>query len=285
MALLLKLFAALPASLITPILYKLVENKATNLVPWIEPASEALVKEASVCEQKPPGRFPVLRDFIERVVSVSKTLPITLLGVLVYLDRFAANLSKKAFGHRETSYRVLATALIVASKFLADGAPKNMMWASYLSPWFGLAEINTMERQFLKCLDYNTMLDAKHMSACVLGAEDITQAIVRHHYTFFHWLNAQRDAWHGGQSHDDEYHDMLETETEYAGGETMLSPPESEPCTVKKMSWNGHGDDRLEEKTRVLDYRPMLDSPVCSSSATLDPFFGYVESLPMLTSY
>ena len=48
-----------------------------------------------------------------------------------------------------TSHRILLASIIVAEKYLCDIPLKNITWAYHTKGYFGIAEINLMEQQFL----------------------------------------------------------------------------------------------------------------------------------------
>lgn len=106
-------------------------------------------------ESWPRSPLPLLRDFVLQLVIISQSLPITLLVVMVLLDRLRVSLPNQAIGSYETGHRVFLAAIIVANKFLLDIPVKNSVWSQWTSNYYSTTEINCMERQFLNLLHYD----------------------------------------------------------------------------------------------------------------------------------
>lgn len=124
----------------------LLERTASQIVPVSYETKKSSSKDY---------HFPSLGDFIHHVVSISNSLPATVLGSVVYIQRLARKLSTRAQGYKDTPYRLFTTALLLSTKFHVDTPIRNDEWIASVSPWFSLSEINAMERQFLRCIDYN----------------------------------------------------------------------------------------------------------------------------------
>jgi hypothetical protein len=98
--------------------------------------------------------LPSLLTFVEQVVYAAKSLPVTLLCTIAYVDRIRVKLPMKARGNHETHHRIFLAALILSTKYLYDVPLKNKHWATF-SRVFSCPEVNLMELQFLKLLDYD----------------------------------------------------------------------------------------------------------------------------------
>lgn len=134
---------------------------------------------------------PALYKFIRKLVSSSRTLPITLLCVLVYLERLQNVLPVNARATLDTYQRIYCASLILATKYLHDTSIKNKYWA-YFTETYDLASVNMMEQQMLSLLSFDLSLNADRVvemigeSPKVLNS--ITEAILlhTHHNRFIH---------------------------------------------------------------------------------------------------
>ncbi|PJF18733.1 hypothetical protein PSACC_01458 [Paramicrosporidium saccamoebae] len=114
-------------------------------------------------------------------MSVTKTVPITALGSLVYMERLASRISTKAHGNKETAYRVFITSLLLSTKFLQDGSIRNDGWSSSLKPWFSATELTCMERQLLQCIDYNLEIKVEDLENIIKTEQELLDVIYMHH--------------------------------------------------------------------------------------------------------
>lgn len=118
----------------------------------------------------PRSPLPLLRDFVLQLILISQSLPITLLIVLVLLDRLRMSLPYYAVGTNETGHRVFLAALIVANKFLLDIPVKNSVWSQWTNNYYSIVDINCMERQFLNLLhhDIEVSLNEVQQQLCLV---------------------------------------------------------------------------------------------------------------------
>lgn len=96
---------------------------------------------------------PSILYFVKRMVLNSRTLPITLLCSIVYLDRLRQVLPRTARGSMDSYQRIFCASLILSTKYIHDNSIKNKYWMQLIQK-FDLIEINQMEQQMLMLLDY-----------------------------------------------------------------------------------------------------------------------------------
>lgn len=116
--------------------------------------TSAIKSRTSPTEQPPPP--PTLRDFIRSVSTASLVPTATLLCTTVYIKSVITNLdpstTKKV---KSTGHRMFLAAVMLASKFLNDRAPRATDWVYYAGGFFSLEDVNLMERQFLRILRWD----------------------------------------------------------------------------------------------------------------------------------
>src|SRR5579862_8594169 len=120
--------------------------------------TSAIKSRKSPTEQPPPP--PTLRDFIRSVSTASLVPTATLLCSTVYIKSVITNLdpstTKKV---KSTGHRMFLAAVMLASKFLNDRAPRATDWVYYAGGFFSLEDVNLMERQFLRILRWDLRIN------------------------------------------------------------------------------------------------------------------------------
>lgn len=106
----------------------------------------------------PRSNSKKFHSFVRHVINLSKSTSFHVEATIIYIRRLAANLPSGARGNLETAQRLFLTALLIARKFLDDESVSNTAWYNAFRPWLNLAEILKMEKQFLKCLDYELVI-------------------------------------------------------------------------------------------------------------------------------
>lgn len=110
-------------------------------------------------------RWPVAK-FAQRIHRRSRLAPNVLALVLIYLQRFVERHPNiQAFyggGHR-----LCFTAMMVASKMQNDVAYTNRVWGKIAYNIFSLREINVMEREFLKFLEFELFVGPAEWDNCL----------------------------------------------------------------------------------------------------------------------
>ena len=108
--------------------------------------------------------WPSMETFAAHLVSGMSISRATLVVASIYMDRLRTALSVNARGTASTPYRILLASLIVSHKCHHDVRIKNKAWLKctrgngYVGFGFTLREVNSMERELLSSLDYNTLI-------------------------------------------------------------------------------------------------------------------------------
>lgn len=118
----------------------------------------------------PQKQLPPLGSFLKQLVLCSNVNSGTLLSTLVYLHRFKSKFSKNALGSSSTRHRLLLSCLVVSVKYHCDVCPSNSLWSYYTNGMFSTSDINTMERQLLRTLNWNLEVSPKEMYALVVNS-------------------------------------------------------------------------------------------------------------------
>ncbi|KAI9230008.1 MAG: hypothetical protein DHS80DRAFT_4889, partial [Piptocephalis tieghemiana] len=98
-------------------------------------------------------RLPSLHNFTLHLARRTRLDPAAALVAAIYLKRLRKIMPSGARGKACTLHRVLLASLLLASKYVNDYAPSNRHWAKH-SGVFGVEEVNLMERQLLKLMDF-----------------------------------------------------------------------------------------------------------------------------------
>lgn len=112
-----------------------------------------------------------LEAFIAKLASTSGIQDLDLLLCTVYMQRLKSILPKNAEGVPSTPYRIFMASLIVYLKYYHDVSPNNLKWAKWSNmenrgPFgFTLEQVNSMERNLLRRLDYDLRIPEKDVSS------------------------------------------------------------------------------------------------------------------------
>ncbi|KAI9209251.1 uncharacterized protein BJ171DRAFT_454227 [Polychytrium aggregatum] len=111
-------------------------------------------------------RIPSLFDFIVQMARRSNVQYTTFLGSIVYMRRMREKLPSDCSGRYSAAHRIFLAALLLASKYLCDNSFKNKHWAEF-SGMFLLGDVNLMERQMLRLLDYDLHINIDELNNLV----------------------------------------------------------------------------------------------------------------------
>ncbi|KAI5296358.1 hypothetical protein KEM52_003589 [Ascosphaera acerosa] len=151
---------ALEAFLMTPVSRQMIEHlarKTSEVIPCDD--DDAVVADPADLYRN--ASLPSLQEFIYALVVRSHVHTPTLMTSLVYLARLKAALPTRSRGMRCSLHRIFLASLIVAAKNHNDSSPKNKHWARYTAVKgyddfaFSVGEINLMERQMLRLLNWD----------------------------------------------------------------------------------------------------------------------------------
>lgn len=93
------------------------------------------------------------RQFVSSVIEYTQLLPVAVSVSLLYILRLKQLSPKAIVGNPNSEYRVFTVGLMMANKFLDDNTYTNKTWAQVTK--LPLAEVSTMEIEFLSNLGYN----------------------------------------------------------------------------------------------------------------------------------
>lgn len=110
-----------------------------------------------------------LASFISRTVYNAQLPTQVLLAALLYLTRLKARYpaSKGASGNR-----LFLASLVIAQKFMVDGCYSNLTWVRITRGFYGLEEVNRMERELLDFIGWDL-----HVEEASLFAVEVSLAI------------------------------------------------------------------------------------------------------------
>ncbi|KAF2022495.1 hypothetical protein EK21DRAFT_14836, partial [Setomelanomma holmii] len=112
---------------------------------------------------------PSILKFVMSVVNKSQIGVPTLMTCLVYLNRVRSRTSSFLNFQPSCPHRIFLAALILAAKYVNDASPMNKRWARYSSMRavpkliFSLAEINRMEIDLLRLLDWDLRISIEDL--------------------------------------------------------------------------------------------------------------------------
>ena len=92
-----------------------------------------------------------IHDYVLRLRRYGKFSPSCFLAALIYLDRIRAKLNYL------NVHRLLATATLLAAKFMDDWPPSNRHMAQVAG--VDLSVMNRLEREFLRLIDFDVSVD------------------------------------------------------------------------------------------------------------------------------
>lgn len=113
--------------------------------------------------------LPPLESFLKQLVLCSNVNSGALMATLVYLHRFKSRFSKNALGSSSTRHRLLLSCLVISVKYHCDMCPSNALWSYYTNGLFSAEDINVMERQLLRTLNWKMEVTAKEMYTLVIS--------------------------------------------------------------------------------------------------------------------
>jgi G1/S-specific cyclin PLC1 len=133
-------------------------------LPPTPPASPPYV----AARQAREPAMPSVEEFITSLVERSHVQVPTLMTTLIYLSRLRSRLPPIAKGMPCTVHRIFLASLILAAKNLNDSSPKNKHWARYSTVsgynfGFSLTEVNLMETQLLRLLDWDLRVEREDL--------------------------------------------------------------------------------------------------------------------------
>lgn len=130
--------------------------------------------------------WPSMETFAAHLISGMSISRATLVVSSIYMDRLRTALSVNARGAPSTPYRILLASLIISHKCHHDVRIKNKAWLKwtrcdgYVGFGLTLREVNSMERELLSSLNYNTLVgkqDIINFLLPFLEAKDINVEI------------------------------------------------------------------------------------------------------------
>ncbi|KAI9475283.1 cyclin domain-containing protein, partial [Coemansia mojavensis] len=110
--------------------------------------------------------FPEFRYFIRTLLINGRISADTLVHALIYLSRFHRKVSRqRALIEEGAKHKLFLASLLVASKFCDDRWPlATVVVCDFLPPGLlSLAEVNRMERAFLRVIGYKLIVDPKEL--------------------------------------------------------------------------------------------------------------------------
>ncbi|KAJ3293669.1 hypothetical protein HDU79_012036 [Rhizoclosmatium sp. JEL0117] len=131
-------------------------------------AHAAALEFGMLCGSHAQG--PVLRLYARRLLAAlaafdAAAAPTTLVAAVLFARRFVAK-AKVAEASQGLEFRLLTTALMVAVKVLDDRAlVRSAEWLKVCNVvCLDIKQLSTMEREFLKAIDYNVAVDCNTLT-------------------------------------------------------------------------------------------------------------------------
>ncbi|KAJ2823505.1 PHO85 cyclin-1, partial [Coemansia erecta] len=160
-------------------LYHIPQTLSTFTVEYLSKLFSAVEKPPTVLKR--PDRpidsrkFPEFRYFIRTLLINGRISADTLVHALIYLSRFHRKVSRqRALVEEGAKHKLFLAALLVASKFCDDRWPlATIVVCEFLpSGLMTLAEVNRIERAFLRVIGYKLVVDPDEL-ALLLGKHGI----------------------------------------------------------------------------------------------------------------
>ncbi|PIA14345.1 hypothetical protein COEREDRAFT_27580, partial [Coemansia reversa NRRL 1564] len=111
-------------------------------------------------------KYPEFRYFIRTLLINGRISADTLVHALIYLSRFHCRVSRqRALVEEGAKHKLFLAALLVASKFCDDRWPlATVVVCDFLpSGLLSFAEVNRIERAFLKVIGYKLIVDPNEL--------------------------------------------------------------------------------------------------------------------------
>lgn len=142
---------------------------------------------------------PKVFNFIKQLIFSSRTLPITLLCTIVYLERLQYALPSNARANIDTYQRIFCASLILATKYLHDSSMKNKWWA-HLTGTYSLNEVNQMEQHMLMLLSYDLSTSPKEITKIIYENPQAYWFISNSNQIYNTWSNWY--SWHSDNNNN-----------------------------------------------------------------------------------
>ncbi|KAJ2851617.1 PHO85 cyclin-1 [Coemansia brasiliensis] len=152
-------------------LYHIPQTLTTFTVDYLTKLFSAVNKPPTMLKR--PDRpidsrkYPEFRYFIRTLLINGRISADTLVHALIYLSRFHRKVSRqRALIEEGAKHKLFLASLLVASKFCDDRWPlATIVVCDFLPPGLlSLAEVNRMERAFLRVIGYKLIVDPKELA-------------------------------------------------------------------------------------------------------------------------
>lgn len=110
-------------------------------------------KIAEVLGVQNAGEQKAFADFAKYVVRRTESRNDDLERCHAYIRRYKESLDDQELS-LQACMRIFIIALLLSKKFDSDAQVKNGIWIGFLYPWLDKSELATMERLFLRKIDY-----------------------------------------------------------------------------------------------------------------------------------
>ncbi|EDO19050.1 hypothetical protein Kpol_2000p14 [Vanderwaltozyma polyspora DSM 70294] len=124
----------------------------------------------SIIQLKPSSNeanIPSIFEFIKGLIKHSNVQTSTLMASTVYLTKLRSILPANVYGIESTKHRIFLGCLILAAKSLNDSSPLNKHWTKYTNGLLNLADVNTIERELLAYLNWDTIIKQEDLIGCL----------------------------------------------------------------------------------------------------------------------
>ena len=106
---------------------------------------------------RPNESIITVSTFLGRVIQSTKISGSTIITALVLINRLKV-LNPSCKGSGSSGHRLLLASILIASKTMSDDTFDNKSWAKASDGFFDLDQVNQMEKEFLKYLDYRVFV-------------------------------------------------------------------------------------------------------------------------------
>ncbi|KAJ3347590.1 hypothetical protein HDU83_001949 [Entophlyctis luteolus] len=118
------------------------------------------------------------RRFAKQTLKITRSSTQTLLAALTYTDRYFSTPLKQRFNETQPNIhsRVFLAVLMTGHKYCSDTSLMNCAWMEVCGDIFTIAEINTLERDFLGVINYGVIVEDEETQARWLDTiQDLTE--------------------------------------------------------------------------------------------------------------